>query len=84
MGENSGEVVYSTSLRMVKVKYSANVRRIVDDFLHVPPNGYSPRPNDKQQCKDTEDTDVGLREADSETESMKKAFQDMQHELGES
>ncbi|GJX14642.1 ribonuclease H-like domain-containing protein [Tanacetum coccineum] len=31
-----------------------------------------------------QDTDVGLREADSETESMKKAFQDMQHELGES
>ncbi|GJW13775.1 hypothetical protein Tco_0017908 [Tanacetum coccineum] len=44
-----GEVVYSTSLSMVRVKYSANVRRIVADFLHVPPNRYSLRPNDKQQ-----------------------------------
>ncbi|GKD04879.1 hypothetical protein Tco_1179853, partial [Tanacetum coccineum] len=30
-----GEVVYSTSLSMVMVKYSAYVRRIVADFLHV-------------------------------------------------
>ncbi|GJZ11084.1 hypothetical protein Tco_0545843 [Tanacetum coccineum] len=42
-----GEVGYSTSLSMVCVKYSASVRRIVDDFLHVPLNEYSPRPNDK-------------------------------------
>nr|GEZ27023.1 hypothetical protein [Tanacetum cinerariifolium] len=43
----SWEVGYSTSLSMVCVKYSAYVRRIVADFLHVPPNEYSPRPNDK-------------------------------------
>ncbi|GJY27767.1 hypothetical protein Tco_0403534 [Tanacetum coccineum] len=42
-----GEVVYSTSLSMVCVKYSAYVRRVVADFSHVPPNEYSPRPNDK-------------------------------------
>ncbi|GJW45407.1 hypothetical protein Tco_0074206 [Tanacetum coccineum] len=36
-------VVYSTLLSMVRVKYSAYVRRIVADFLHVPPNGYSSR-----------------------------------------
>nr|GEU75889.1 putative reverse transcriptase domain-containing protein [Tanacetum cinerariifolium] len=29
------------------VKYSANVRSIVADLLHVPLNEYSPRPNDK-------------------------------------
>ncbi|GKE56094.1 hypothetical protein Tco_1495279, partial [Tanacetum coccineum] len=34
-----GEVVYSTPLSMVCVKYSAYVRRIVADFSHVPPNG---------------------------------------------
>ncbi|GJS36296.1 hypothetical protein Tco_0534678 [Tanacetum coccineum] len=47
-----GEVVYSTSLSIVSVKYSAYVRRIIADFLHVPLNEYSPRPNDN---KDTED-----------------------------
>ncbi|GJY27137.1 putative reverse transcriptase domain-containing protein [Tanacetum coccineum] len=31
------------------VKYSTYVRRIVVDFLRVPPNEYSPRPNDKKQ-----------------------------------
>ncbi|GJW69050.1 retrovirus-related pol polyprotein from transposon TNT 1-94 [Tanacetum coccineum] len=31
------------------VKYSANVRRIVADFSHVPPNEYSPSPNDKKK-----------------------------------
>ncbi|GKE12861.1 hypothetical protein Tco_1416412, partial [Tanacetum coccineum] len=41
------EVVYSTSLSMVCVKYSAYVKRIVADFSHVPSNGYSLRPNDK-------------------------------------
>nr|GEX78986.1 hypothetical protein [Tanacetum cinerariifolium] len=44
---DKGEVVYSTSLSMVRVKYSAYARRIVVGFLHVPPNEYSPRPNDK-------------------------------------
>ncbi|GJY82665.1 hypothetical protein Tco_0496041 [Tanacetum coccineum] len=29
-------------------RYSANVRSIVADFSHVLPNGYSPRPNDKE------------------------------------
>ncbi|GJY94698.1 hypothetical protein Tco_0511059 [Tanacetum coccineum] len=29
--------------------YSAYVRRIVADFLHAPPNEYSPSPNDKKQ-----------------------------------
>ncbi|GJY77323.1 hypothetical protein Tco_0482439 [Tanacetum coccineum] len=42
-----GEVVYSTSLNMVRVKYSANVRRIVADFSNAPSNGYSPRHIDK-------------------------------------
>ncbi|GKB45055.1 hypothetical protein Tco_0889997, partial [Tanacetum coccineum] len=46
-----GEVVYTTLLSMVCVKYSAYVRRIVVDFLHVPPNGYSPRPNDMKQYR---------------------------------
>ncbi|GJR68076.1 hypothetical protein Tco_0014141 [Tanacetum coccineum] len=31
------------------MKYSAYVRRIVADFSHVPPNEYSPSPNDKKQ-----------------------------------
>ncbi|GKA85545.1 hypothetical protein Tco_0807199 [Tanacetum coccineum] len=30
-------------------EYSASVRRIVADFLHVPPNGYSSKPNDMKQ-----------------------------------
>nr|GEY48761.1 zinc finger CCCH domain-containing protein 18 [Tanacetum cinerariifolium] len=30
------------------VKYSANVRRVVANFSHVPPNEYSPSPNDKK------------------------------------
>ncbi|GJU60994.1 retrovirus-related pol polyprotein from transposon TNT 1-94 [Tanacetum coccineum] len=44
-GQLPGEVVYTTLLIMVCVKYSAYVRRIVFDLLHVPPNGYSPRPD---------------------------------------
>ncbi|GJT24011.1 hypothetical protein Tco_0893948 [Tanacetum coccineum] len=35
----------TTLLSMVCVKYSSSVRRFVVDLLHVPPNGYSPRPN---------------------------------------
>ncbi|GJX72399.1 putative reverse transcriptase domain-containing protein [Tanacetum coccineum] len=46
-----GEVVYYTSLSMVRVKYYANVGRIVVDFLHVPPSGYSSRRNDMKQYK---------------------------------
>ncbi|GJZ53344.1 hypothetical protein Tco_0608229 [Tanacetum coccineum] len=36
-----GEVVYSTSLSMVFVKYYAYMRRIIADFLHVPPERIS-------------------------------------------
>ncbi|GJZ47519.1 retrotransposable element Tf2 [Tanacetum coccineum] len=39
----------STSPSMVSMKYSASVRRIVADFLHIPPNGYSSKPNDMKQ-----------------------------------
>ncbi|GJS98690.1 RNA-directed DNA polymerase, eukaryota, reverse transcriptase zinc-binding domain protein [Tanacetum coccineum] len=41
----------STSLSMVSVKYSASVRRFVVDFLHVPLNEYSSRPNDMKQYR---------------------------------
>ncbi|GJU79578.1 hypothetical protein Tco_1281943 [Tanacetum coccineum] len=42
---------YCILLSMVCVKYSALVRRIVADFLHVPPNRYSSRPNDMKQYR---------------------------------
>ncbi|GJS06303.1 hypothetical protein Tco_0363099 [Tanacetum coccineum] len=51
------------------VKYSACVRRTVADLLHVPPNGYSPRPNVMIQYRSSIrwcDTDGWLGEADSE------------------
>ncbi|GJR47245.1 hypothetical protein Tco_1315348 [Tanacetum coccineum] len=41
----------STLLSMVCVKYFAYVGRIVADFLHVPSNGYSSRPNDMKQYR---------------------------------
>ncbi|GKA18948.1 hypothetical protein Tco_0698863 [Tanacetum coccineum] len=47
LGDRLEEVVYTTLLSIWFVKYSAYVRRIVADSLHVPPNEYSPRPNDK-------------------------------------
>ncbi|GJW94976.1 hypothetical protein Tco_0174648 [Tanacetum coccineum] len=99
-----GEVVYtwyevldlcwvSTSLSIGCVKYFVYVRRIVADFLHVPPNVYSSRPNDMKQYRSSsiwcvlesaKDTNISLGEADSfvKKESMKKAFQDMLHQLG--
>ncbi|GJX94387.1 hypothetical protein Tco_0348973 [Tanacetum coccineum] len=76
------------------VKYYACVRRFIADLLHVPPNGYSPRPNVMIQYR------AVIRwcgayakygcwfggEADSENfaikESMKKAFKDMLHVFG--
>ncbi|GJQ89392.1 hypothetical protein Tco_0000531 [Tanacetum coccineum] len=50
-------------------KYSANVRRIVDDFSDVPPNKYSPRHNDSyiNVLESAQDRDIGLGEADLET-----------------
>ncbi|GJY19956.1 ribonuclease H-like domain-containing protein [Tanacetum coccineum] len=39
-----GEVVYTTSLSMV-CEVSCKREKSVADLLHVPPNGYSPRPN---------------------------------------
>ncbi|GKB49584.1 hypothetical protein Tco_0900337 [Tanacetum coccineum] len=55
-----GEIVYSTSLSMVKVKYSANVRKIVADFLHVPSNGYSSRRIDMKQYSSSSICVVGF------------------------
>ncbi|GJU01575.1 hypothetical protein Tco_1111913 [Tanacetum coccineum] len=46
-----GEVVYTTLLSMVCVKYSSYMRRIVVDLLQVPPNGYSTRPKDMIQYR---------------------------------
>ncbi|GKC48669.1 hypothetical protein Tco_1071414, partial [Tanacetum coccineum] len=56
------------------VKYSANVRRTLADFSHAPLNEYSPSPNDKKQW-----SLVNF----AKKESIKKAFQDMLHGLGE-
>ncbi|GKB26880.1 hypothetical protein Tco_0866281, partial [Tanacetum coccineum] len=82
-----GEVGYSTSLSMVCVKYSAYVRRIVADFLHVTLNEYSPRPNDKLQyyikvSESAQDRDVGLGEADSETLPKRKQVKTMKIQVG--
>ncbi|GJZ19859.1 hypothetical protein Tco_0556449 [Tanacetum coccineum] len=74
----------STSLSMVCVKYSAYVRRIVADFLHVPQNGYSSRPNDMKQyrssitwcVKTKEDSSSGTSYEDQKTEKTSSAVED--------
>ncbi|GKC56627.1 hypothetical protein Tco_1084225 [Tanacetum coccineum] len=44
-----GEVVYTTSLRMVCEVFCKRMRRTYADFSHAPPNEYSPSPDDKKQ-----------------------------------
>ncbi|GJT55457.1 hypothetical protein Tco_0990511 [Tanacetum coccineum] len=66
--------------------YSAYVRRIVDDSLHVPPNEYSPRLMASSSISESaQDRDVGLGGSCfrnfAKKKSKKKAFQDMLHEL---
>ncbi|GKD17769.1 hypothetical protein Tco_1206927 [Tanacetum coccineum] len=50
-GQLPGGVLYTTLPSMVCVKYSTYMRRIVADFLHVPPNGSSSRRNDMKQYR---------------------------------
>ncbi|GJR45749.1 hypothetical protein Tco_1313852 [Tanacetum coccineum] len=93
--KNFSSILTYTTMMLPRVRnhhggkcYSAYMRRIVAEFSHVPQNEYSPRPNDNyiKVSESAQDRDVGLGEADLETspekESMKKAFQDMLHELG--
>ncbi|GKD57561.1 ribonuclease H-like domain-containing protein [Tanacetum coccineum] len=64
----------------------------VADLLHVPSNRYSPRPNLEDRLsyikvsESVQDMNIGLRGSGfrnfTKKESMKKAFQDMLHELG--
>ncbi|GJU83665.1 putative reverse transcriptase domain-containing protein, partial [Tanacetum coccineum] len=66
------------------MKYYANVRRTVADFSHAPLNEYSPSPDDKKQWSLVWDVGLGGSRFRNfaKKESMKKAFQDMLHELG--